>query len=117
MINDKLIKKTGKENGWIWEKYSDGTAICYGSFSKNVACTSQWGNLYSGIFGVIDFPTNLFKDIPITFARAFDGFSCWLMASGSTVTKTSTEQIACVRPTSMSQSSITISYLAIGKWK
>ena len=117
MINDKLIKITGKENGWIWEKYSDGTAICYGTFSKNVVVTSQWGGLYTGVFGTIDFPTNLFIEAPVPFSGAVGGFSCWVMPSGTTITKTSTENIACVRPTSLASTEVTISYLAIGKWK
>ena len=118
--NGNIYPKTfdrGTENNWRWEKYPDGKAICYGTFTKNVTVTSQWGNQYTGVFGTINFPTNLFVEVPIVFSKAIAGFSCWLIASGSTATKTSTENIACCRPTSLSSSSVTINYLAIGKWK
>ena len=111
------IYESGTDGDWKWEKYPDGKAICYGTFSKSVLVTSQWGNQYTGVFGIINFPKDLFVDVPITFSKAIGGFSCWLIASGSTVTKTSTENIACVRPNSLASTSVTINYLAIGRWK
>lgn len=118
VFNPKLLLKTGTENGWTWEKYADGRAICYGSFTKNITVTSQWGNQYTGIFGSYNFPTNLFIDVPSIFKNTSNGFSCWLMASGYGTTKEHTEQIACVRPSNVTPaSSITIDILAIGRWK
>ena len=115
-INELCIE-TGTENGWKWEKYSNGKAICYGTFTRNVTVTSQWGSLYTGVFGTIDFPTNLFINAPISSSKATQGFSCWLITSGSSITNASSENIACVRPTNLSSSSITIDYIAIGQWK
>lgn len=118
MFNQKLISLEGTENGWKWIKYPDGKAICYGSFTKSIVVTSQWGNQYTGVFGNLAFPTNLFIDTPTPFVNVITGFSCWLMPSGDVISKTNTGGIACVRPSSITQSSsITISYFAIGRWK
>ena len=50
--------ENGKQSGWEWRKYSDGTAECWRSFvCVGVKCTGTWGGLsISQDFGGLAYP-------------------------------------------------------------
>ena len=94
--------------------------ICYGSKDVTFNCSQTWGNLFVGRYeGYISFPQE-FIDIPLLqiHTRSTTNASSWLISyDKTTVSKSNFYEIDIARATANSSVPITITFIAIGKWK
>ena len=115
----------GETDGWRWRKYSDGTAECWRRV-KNAArdINTEFGdgsNMYYANCDEIGFPFD-FSSVPVVTATVEGKTAMILMSwqgsdgsNGTTVSKPASYRV--VRPTTVNNSSFTIAYHAIGRWK
>lgn len=110
------IIETGTNSDGSWIKYNDGTMICYITKEyNNVNITNSWGSVYeSDRIQLGNFPQQ-FINIPTITANCVRGLSVFLEALSPT--NTSIGETWFMRPVSQSNTSSTISFIAIGKWK
>lgn len=95
-------------------RYENGLQICWGSVSREVSATGAWGNIFSGgISNAINFDVS-FTSAPSVSASVNDSsFTVGrLVRSASAITG-----LELYRGSSASATSVTVSYIAIGKWK
>ena len=115
----------GITNDWYWRKYSDGTAECWTRrFNTARDITTEFGNganMYYANCDEIEFPFE-FSSVPVVTAAVESKTAMILMSwqgtdggSGTTVSKPASYRV--VRPTAVNNSSFTIAYHAIGRWK
>ena len=115
VLNDAIsgIISTGSNSDGSWIKFADGTMICYHTKNINVACTSQWGQLYEGGAAIGNLPST-FTSTPIVMVTntAPDGYF-----EGIKDTTTSTwGTLRMAIPTSSTRT-FKVNLLAIGRWK
>ena len=110
------IIETGTNSDGSWIKYNDGTMICYITKEyNNVNIINSWGSVYeSDRIQLGNFPQQ-FINIPTVTASCVRGSSVFLEALSPT--NTSIGETWFMRPVSQSNTSPTISFIAIGKWK
>lgn len=120
-INETVVESTTNANGTAI-KYSNGIMICSNTQTfTNVKITSQWGSCYAS-----SNDARLFNDYPVPFVnepqciftiKTTSG-DCWLCSKGTSAQQTNRPpNWQVVRPNSSTIDSLTISYIAIGKWK
>lgn len=123
LVNTPMVVEQGTSGDWIYRKWADGTAECWGTHSWTISSWTGWGSTYySTVLSVIDYPTNLFIAKPSVVA---DGHTSngdtWLAGGGgatNTGTKDHTPSYFLMRANN-GTSNITgyVSIHAIGKWK
>lgn len=115
----------GITNDWHWRKFSDGTAECWTrrfNTARNIETEFGDGaNMYYANCDEIEFPFE-FSSVPVVTATVESKTAMILMSwqgsdgsSGATVSKPASYRV--VRPTTVNNSSFTIAYHAIGRWK
>lgn len=116
------IIETGSNENGNYIKYDNGIMICYNAESfTNVQCTYLWGNIYGNSNdrrNLKNFPQT-FISKPICMLRIDDtSGDCWLITNnnigGASATNPGGWQIG---RGSSSTLDVSISYLAIGRWK
>ena len=114
------IVESGSNDNGSWIKYSDGSMICYGSKDVTFNCSQTWGNLFVGRYeDYISFPQE-FIDIPLLqiHTRSTTNASSWLISyDKTTVSKSNFYEVDIARATANSSVPITITFIAIGRWK
>ena len=119
-----IIESGNNENG-NWIKYADGTMICTATkLFENVSVTNSWGNLY-------ETPELLLGNFPQPFISTPEGINCIMITNSNSsgkgsagfveyvVQTTNTEwgKTAIAKPVSSTIANISLSLIAIGKWK
>ena len=114
-IADYIVEQ-GTEGIWTWRKWNSGIAECWGvhegTYSNYTTCFGGYGYKTD----VINYPTNLFAEIPHQFAsvRIGSGFGIY----GSDVnTSTATGTTIYAIGSGSGSSTITAKIHAIGRWK
>lgn len=110
------VVESGSNTNGNYVKYADGTMICYGSLVVDITFNA-WGNIAGGDWdGSFSFP-KAFTSTPVLSCTNADA----MFASPVTrciASKSAITRISLLRPSVQSSPlSITINYLAIGKWK
>ena len=111
--NGVALVESGNNSNGSYIKLIDGTMICYHTKNINVACTSQWGQLYEGGAAIGNLPTT-FISTPIVMVTntAPDGYF-----EGIQDTTTSTwGTLRMAIPTSSTRT-FKVNLFAIGRWK
>ena len=115
-VSDNNIIESGSNENGNWIKYSDGTMICYQSFTCNVNYSTKYG---SGYYAEI---TNEIKSFPVSFIET-PKVSVGLVTNygiGCALRDTNTEKCATnifVYTFASRTDTITLNIIAIGKWK
>ena len=116
------IVESGSNAYGSWVKYSDGTMICWNKQQFNsVRCNTLWGSVYSNsgdqrAFDV--FPQTFYSAPTVTLAPVKTNGDFWLCSYGATEpTTTQPPGWQISRGTSNASMNITLSYIAIGRWK
>ena len=119
-----IVESGSNENG-NWIKYADGTMICTATkLFENVSVTNSWGNLY-------ETPELLLGNFPQPFISTPEGINCIMITNSNSsgkgsagfveyvVQTTNTEwgKTAIAKPVSSTIANISLSLIAIGKWK
>ena len=113
-----IVESGSNENG-NWIKYSDGTMICTkkhtGTANVNVALGSIFYNGYYAMAG--DLPQN-FIEAPYYYATNVESeWEIWGLQTKPVTTSKWTTRVDLMSATSQSDKPITITMIAIGKWK
>ncbi|MCI8632525.1 MAG: InlB B-repeat-containing protein [Lachnospiraceae bacterium] len=120
MVKDYVVEQ-GTSGIWIWRKWSNGVAECWGKTNKTISCTQLWGSamyLDSGGRTYADYPSGLFIDVPVcTYSAEAKSSSVIPMSAGDLGTKTRTPQLQFCRATSLANMAVTVFWHAMGKWK
>ena len=110
------IIESGSNSNGSWIKYSDGTMICYQSFTCNVNYSTKYG---SGYYAEI---TDEIKSFPVSFIET-PKVSIGLTTNygiGCALRDTNTEKCATnifVYTFASRTDTITLNIIAIGRWK
>jgi len=109
------IYETGSDNNGSYVKYSDGTMMCFGNITFHVSSWNAWGSIYY-YDAVInhDFPSS-FYTAPQVNVNNIGGVGAMVYRVSSNATKIS--QISVSRPNDYQNIDLTLSYIAIGRWK
>ena len=111
---DYIIEQ-GASGMWTYRKWSSGIAECWGSYSETI---SQLGGVLNGYSYsvVVNFPSDLFIDVPNVTYSAFLGNAYALTGTLNTSFTKNLVTLFAVSNTSGSKSS-TWQVKAIGRWK
>lgn len=107
---------------WRWRKYSDGTAECWARVKNEIRdVKTEFGNMYYADCDEVDFPFS-FYTAPVVNATVESGSEMILMSwqgkdQNGTTTASKPASYRVVRPTTITGTSFTIAYHAIGRWK
>ena len=105
----------GSNNNGSYEKFSDGTLICYGQTSPlNSGALTQYGSMYYGnVPCEHTFPIPFVSMPCVTTTIHSNNLTCCI---GLYVTATKIQHIGIMSPqTSVDQ--VYVDYIAIGRWK
>ena len=113
LYNGIALIESGSNSNGSYIKLIDGTMICYHTKNINVACTSQWGQLYEGGAAIGNLPVT-FISAPIVMVTntAPDGYFEGIQDT----TKSTWGTLRMAIPTSSTRT-FKINLLAIGRWK
>lgn len=112
----------GETDGWYWRKYSDGIAECWRRVKNEKRdITTQFGSMYYGNCDEVEFPFS-FYSAPVVNATVESGAALILMSwqgtdGNGTTTAKKPASYRVVRPTTITDTSFTITYHVIGRWK
>lgn len=111
--NGVALVESGNNSNGSYIKLIDGTMICYHTKNINVACTSQWGQLYEGGAAIGNLPTT-FISTPIVMVTNTvpDGYF-----EGIQDTTTSTWGTLRMAIPISSTRTFKVNLFAIGRWK
>lgn len=114
-INKPVVIENGGENGHLYVRFSDGTQICYGSFSVTPTTWSAWGSLYT---------TDMTANSP--FIKPFindsvlitlmNGSSAWAIPLEVHTSASAITTLSVARATNHTGNQVW-RYIAIGRWK
>ena len=113
---------SGGPVSWRWRKYSDGTAECWARVKNEIRdIKTEFGNMYYADCDEVDFPFS-FYTAPVVNATVESGSAMILMSwqgknQHGTTTASKPASYRVVRPTTITGTSFTIAYHAIGRWK
>lgn len=115
---NSIIESGSNENG-NWIKYNDGTMICTkkhtGTANVNVALGNIFYNGYYAMAG--DLPQN-FIEAPYYYATNVESeWEIWGLQTKPVTTSKWATRVDLMSATSQSDKPITITMIAIGKWK
>jgi hypothetical protein len=112
----------GEANGWYWRKYADGIAECWQRVNyTNKSITNVSEKMYYTNCDSIRFPIT-FSSAPTVTATIEGGDMLMLMSwrgttGNATTTTTNTASYRVASQSIVTNTSFTISYHAIGRWK
>lgn len=111
---EEVAEMSGSNDNGSWIKYADGTMICYGIFTGTLT-TAAWGTIADGnLSGTFTFPQS-FINVPIITAVDCSGYS--FMITQIISTQTGVSKITLARSNAVSNVNVSVSYIAIGRWK
>lgn len=113
------IVAQGTSGDWKYQKYNNGTAICYASFSVDRAIDSTWGALYEcPAISPLNLPFS-FTEIPLCIPSYISG-DVWIggFEISGNATKSSTPSLSLIRGTASEDTfTYNLGWFVIGKWK
>lgn len=117
-LEKDYITERGTSGNWTYEKWNSGKAVCWGRHSHSVTSWSAWGSIYEANGTTFTYPSGLFTANPTlicTIESNTNGvFGPEMWNAGS---KTTTPNMAALRPNSSSACTVYYNIHAIGKWK
>lgn len=113
-----VIVEQGTDGIWTYRKYADGTSECWGSESVSTAFAVWTSPMYYGTTYTTNpsYPTDLFITNPVLNV-SMSGADYWLGNSGTPPTRTKPGTYYPVRIGNLANTTYTVCYHAIGKWK
>lgn len=115
-VNDTPIVARGSNSNGEYIKWADGTMICVVQKSYSMNLNSAWGSMYeSESLNLGSWPAT-FSAVPKVLSQCCGGASSWT----ESINYTSTTSIGATwfcRPTSLTNTSATFTFVGIGRWK
>ena len=113
-MNDYIIEQGSNANG-KYIKYGNGAMICYGTNTYSANISNPWGVLYeSQLINLGNFPV-AFIETPSVTTTISAGRACFLEQIGPTATGLGSSWFA--RPDNAGTVSVSMCYIAVGRWK
>lgn len=114
------IIESGSNSNGNWTKFADGTMICTRTITVTIDCTNSWGSLYYGQNNDKFNFAQSFIEPPIlnlqyTTNEAISFIP--IVYSGIVVDNDGFKRIEIARPNSVTNISVKVYFIAIGKWK
>ena len=109
-----LFKNNGSNSNGNYIKYTNGIMICYNNISSTVDITNSYEGEYYASTGTINFPVN-FISVPIITVTLAQNSSLLRYNNTNIYADRFNGYISKLQ--SKSNVSITLQYIAIGKWK
>lgn len=118
ITNTPLIVEQGTDGIWIYRKWSNGIAECWGTVDQRINGWTAWYSwYYSTPYNVkYDFPAGLFTSPPSLECTKVYGAAGSLISEFA-VSSTKTPAFYLIRPDAGATGTYGLSFYAIGKWK
>lgn len=114
LIKRPHIIEQGESNGFTYRKWSDGTAECWGTFTKTVTINTM-GSIGRGVItNGFTYPTSLFTEPPSILAEV-NNSAVWTAVESDSITNI--YGLYLLSHSAVASRSYTIAIHAIGKWK
>lgn len=108
------IIDAGTSGGFVWRKWADGTAECWGLLGENtVSITTPYGNAFYGALRTVSFPNGFFVDRPTVSLSLRNPNGVWTGINGISATYVSYFPLC----SKSGNQTIEESVYAIGRWK
>lgn len=114
------IVESGNNDNGNWVKFEDGTMICTGTITATIDCTNTWGTLYYGQNNdKYNFAQSFIKPPILNLQYTTTGAMSFIpiVYSGIVIDKDGFKRIEIARPNSVTNVSVKVYFIAIGKWK
>lgn len=109
-----MVVEEGTVGTWMYRKWSDGTAECWGLFGeKTLSISTAYGNAFYGAFQTVTFPNGLFVDRPIPSLSLRNSNGVWGGINGLSATYVSYYPFC----SKSGNQTIEEEVYAIGRWK
>ena len=114
-LDDVAIQEIGSNANGSYIKYANGILICYNNINLTVDITNSYeGEYYAGT-GDITFPVSFITNVPALTVTLIQGSALLRYNNTNLYTNKFSGYISKLQ--SKSNVSITLQYIAIGKWK
>lgn len=111
---DTLLPESA-QSGNGYQKFADGTLICWGTKQESNVAFNSWGSLYVGTMSdTVTFPIEFAANPSVIVSAAISGTSFFPITAASNTTGIYTLQVA---KTNNTTSTIIFQWVAIGRWK
>ena len=120
LLSTKVINSSGSNSYGNWIKFEDGTMICTRTIAVTIDCTNSWGSLYYGQNNdKFNFAQSFIEPPILNLQYSMTGAMSFIpiVYSGIVIDKDGFKRIEIARPNSVTNVSVKVYFLAIGKWK
>ncbi|QHF50084.1 phage tail protein [Pseudomonas sp. S49] len=115
MSNNAIIEK-GTSAAGDWVKWSDGTMICTFRYTGSLGINIAYGSVFYGDFPTLAFP-QAFVSLPsIAMNVTLPGGGAWVGRQNNGSLTTTGSSIV-VSPVTRGATTVTMEYIAVGRWK
>ena len=108
--------EVGSNTNGTYIKLNNGILICYKTKTVSVTFTA-WGTLYESSVINVGSPAHNFVDTPVVMATLNNSASAAFTGTVANITNSDLGTNRVYRPNNPGTISVTVAYLAIGKWK
>ena len=116
---DDFIVDCGTTDGWYFEKWYSGKAVCWKEVTVNIESWAVWSNYtYEGTPTVqVTYPSGLFTSVPHAKVSARSAAGVESVETYGWGSKTTSPVYYAVRPSSVPKQDFTFLFDVIGRWK
>lgn len=114
LLGSAVIVESGSNANGSYVKFGNGTMICMGIYSTDVAISTPWGSLFISPTITVPFAAT-FVAVPSVSYVLHGSISAMVMNAGNI--NVGHQSIQLVRATSSPTATRDITYIAIGRWK
>lgn len=113
---DYVIEYVNNQNDG-YTKWASGKLECWKRVSTSVDITSSWGSLYYGSVSSISYPVAFMYNPTVNITAQVANGGGWLVPNYDNYSASGTGTLYFYRPTSQSNTAVTINISCIGRWK
>lgn len=116
LIQDYVIETQNNQNDG-YTKWASGKLECWKRVSSSVNITSAWGSFYYGSVSSISYPVSFLYNPTVNITAQVANGGGWLVPNYDNYSTSGTGTLYFYRPTSQSNTSVTINIYCVGRWK
>ncbi|RON90341.1 phage tail protein [Pseudomonas fluorescens] len=117
LMSNNAIIETGTTAAGRYIRFADGTLICTNRYTGDLPVTIVYGSVFYGDFPTLVYPFAFVGTVPaVVMQCSIAGGGAW-MGKQINSTLTATGSSIIVSPVSRATASVTMEYIAVGRWK
>ncbi|RON86747.1 hypothetical protein [Pseudomonas fluorescens] len=117
LMSNNAIIETGTTAAGRYIRLADGTLICTNRYTGDLPVTIVYGSVFYGDFPTLVYPFAFVGTVPtVVMQCSIAGGGAW-MGKQINGTLTATGSSIIVSPVSRATASVTMEYIAVGRWK